>query len=65
MQIEDLERSTTISALSLKLTRGEAAELRDGLSQLLGSPEAKGHIHVSSEEFDTELTVSLEDATDR
>jgi len=64
VQIEDLERSTTISALGLKLTRGEAAELRDGLSQLLESFEAEGHIHVSDEEFDTELTVSLEDATD-
>ena len=64
MQIEDLETSTTISVLGLKLTPSEAAELRDGLSQLLGSSEAKGHIHVSDEEFDTELTVSLENAAE-
>ena len=60
MRIEDLDRDAEIQAVGLRLTPSEASELRDGLNQLLQDPAAIEHIHVSSEDFTVDLTISLE-----
>ncbi|WP_052666454.1 hypothetical protein [Nitriliruptor alkaliphilus] len=56
MRLEDVERETALQAVGIALTRREAEELRDKLRLLLEDPENR-HEHVSSDDFQTELTV--------
>lgn len=50
-----------VSDLLVFLTRDEAAELRDGLNDLLANFDDPGwHAHVSSPDFQIELTIAPE-----
>ena len=61
MYIRDTKNERDLSHVSLGLTDGEAAELRDTLSTLLAERDrqAERHEHVSSSDYQTELTVYL------
>ena len=61
MRIENLESKEPVYILGLALTRAEARELRDDLDSLLNADEAR-HEHVSSADYQTELTVWIDDA---
>jgi hypothetical protein len=54
----------TLGRVTLKLTREEAAELRDALNDLVGrfdrSETSAWHAHVSSSDFQTEINVVAE-----
>jgi hypothetical protein len=56
MRIMDAEKDQEIHSLSLTLTAAEASELRDSLQQLINQPEGN-HAHVSSSDYQVELTV--------
>jgi hypothetical protein len=42
------------------LTRAEAAELRDALGEMLAGVDASWHAHVSSADYQREITISLD-----
>lgn len=56
MQIKDLETKRHVNLIELCLTRAEAQELRDDLDTLL-TEGGDRHEHVSSADYQTELTV--------
>jgi hypothetical protein len=58
MRIDDTANSRELQHVGLGLTEGEARELRDTLETLLRDP-AERHEHVSSADFQRELTVWL------
>jgi hypothetical protein len=60
MKIEDLESKKPVHLLGLCLTTAEARELRDDLNVLLGDGQDR-HEHVASADFQTELTVWIDD----
>lgn len=47
-----------LRAVYLWLTDSEAAELRDALNDLLGEPGPGWHAHVSSSDFQAEISVA-------
>lgn len=59
MRLVDLDENRSIKSVGLVLTPAEASELKDGLDQMLAE-RAEFHVHVSSSDFQTELTISLE-----
>lgn len=61
MRIQDLESKQPLHLLGLCLTRAEAQELRDDLDALLSGDEGR-HEHVPSADYQTELTVWIDDA---
>lgn len=62
MQIHDLERDESCSTVSLRLTRAEILQLIGALEALMGEPNGSvRHEHVSSDDYQTEVTVWLED----
>ena len=54
----------TLGRVTLKLTRAEAAELRDAVNDLVGrfdrSETSAWHAHVSSSDFQTEISIVAE-----
>jgi hypothetical protein len=58
MKIDDVVNKHELRHVGLGLTEAEAMELRDTLEALLGDPKPR-HEHVSSADFDRELTVWL------
>lgn len=58
MRIEDADTGRLIATAGLELTVDEASELVDSLTALLASPPGR-HEHVSSADYQTELTVWL------
>lgn len=60
MRIEDLEAKKQVNLIELCLTRSEAQELRDDLDTLL-TDGGDRHEHVSSADYQTELTVWISD----
>lgn len=48
----------SLRAVYLWLTDREAAELRDALTDLLAGRDADWHAHVSSSDFQTEISVA-------
>ena len=60
MKIEDLESKRPVHLLSLCLTTAEARELRDDLTTLLSDARER-HEHIASADFQTELTVWIDD----
>ena len=56
MRIDDVANERELRHVSLGLAESEAIELRDALNTLLGDPEPR-HEHVSSADYDRELTV--------
>lgn len=62
MRIES-DPGTVIPSVHVWLSRGEAAELRDRLTEMLASEDPPGawHAHVASADFRSELSVSAED----
>lgn len=60
MRIKDLEAKKQVHLVELCLTRSEAQELRDDLDTLL-SDDSDRHEHVSSADYQTELTVWISD----
>lgn len=59
MRIEDVEESRLLQHVGLQLTRTEITELRDSLALLLAGPPER-YEHVSSADYQTEITVWLE-----
>jgi hypothetical protein len=60
MRIEDVEAKEAVHLLGLALTRAEAQELRDTLDALLMAADGR-HEHVSSADYQTEMTIWIED----
>lgn len=60
MFIEDANTRTRLSSVGLGLTQDEARELRDTLEILLENPPGR-HEHVSSSDYQTEVTVWIAD----
>ncbi|MGQ0743552.1 MAG: hypothetical protein ACT4OS_04290 [Acidimicrobiales bacterium] len=60
MRIKDLEAKKPVRLVELRLTRAEAQELRDDLHTLLADGGDR-HGHVSSADYQTELTVWISD----
>jgi hypothetical protein len=58
MKIDDTRNNRELSHVGLGLTEMEARELRDTLDTLLADPGER-HEHVSSSDFQRELTVWL------
>jgi hypothetical protein len=59
MRIDDVNENRQLRQVGLRLTIAEAKELRDSLGLLLaGDPDR--HEHVSSADYQTEITVWLE-----
>ena len=59
MRIDDINENRELQHVGLRLTVAEAKELRDSLGLLLaGGPDR--HEHVSSADYQTEITVWLE-----
>lgn len=61
MKIRDLDTNTQLSSVGIVLTMSEAKELQDGLGELAGKTR-ESHVHVSSSDPQTELTLSIEEA---
>lgn len=57
MEIKDSEAGTRLHVVELGLTPAEARELRDNLDVLLASNDPRRHEHVSSVDYQDELTV--------
>ena len=49
-----------VSGVYLWLTREEAQELRDAMSDLLNAGDADWHAHISSADYQAEITVALD-----
>jgi hypothetical protein len=62
MVIDDFGGQRRLVNVGLGLTRDEALELRDTLDTLLADPDPARHEHVSSADYQTELTVWIEHA---
>ncbi|MBM4344444.1 MAG: hypothetical protein FJ100_13830 [Deltaproteobacteria bacterium] len=60
MRILEDNSDKSLTAVSIFLTRAEAAELRDALVALLDG-NGEGHEHVSSADFQKEITVAIYD----
>ncbi len=61
MILKDFDTGASLHSVGIALTRSEAKELRSSLDDILGS-EAGRHEHVSSADYQTEVTVWLEGA---
>jgi hypothetical protein len=59
MRIEKA-RGEPIPRVYLWLTRAEASELRDTLDQMMADESLERHEHVSSADYQTEITVAWE-----
>jgi hypothetical protein len=59
MDIDDTIGGRKLRHVELRLTEAEARELRDSLESLLSDPFPDRHEHVSSSDFQTEITVYL------
>lgn len=59
MQIKDLETNKQLHVIGLGLTPAEARELQGDLERLL--TDGGDHLHVSSADYQTELTVWISD----
>jgi hypothetical protein len=60
MRIKDLESQKRLYVVEICLTRDEAQELRDDLDVLLRDSGGR-HEHVSSADYQTDLTVWISD----
>ena len=60
MRILDQDNDRSINAVTLYLTKSEAAELRDSLEQILADPVGR-HEHTSSYDYAKEVTVCIYD----
>lgn len=58
-RIEDVKEGRLLRHVGLRLTTSEIAELRDSLALLLEGPPER-HEHVSSADYQTEITVWLD-----
>ena len=65
MEIHDPDNERHLSLVGLRLTRGEARELRDALDALLEKPFSGRHEHVSSADFQVEMSVWITDDEER
>ncbi len=59
MRIDDVNEGRQLAHVGLQLTVAEARELRDSLDLLLGEGGVARHEHVSSADYQTEVTVWL------
>lgn len=59
MRIDDVNANRQLAHVGLGLTEAEATELRDTLELLLTDP-AERHEHVSSADYQAELTVWIQ-----
>ena len=51
-----------LSQVHLWLTPSEASELRDGLDDLVRRSDPSWHAHVSSSDYETEISIALDSA---
>lgn len=61
MRILNDETNRKLNNVSLFLTKEEALQLRSYLNQLLDNPKLQ-HAHLSSEDYQKEITICLYDA---
>ena len=61
MEIQDPDSKRKLDLVGLRLTRSEARELRDKLGSLLDAPFSGRHEHVSSADFQVEISVWIDD----
>ncbi len=61
MEIQDPDHGQRLNLVELRLTTAEAAELRDALTGLLEAPFPGHHVHVSSEDYQVEISVWIDD----
>ncbi len=61
MEIQDPDQEQSLNLVELRLTTAEAAELRDALTALLEAPFPGRHEHVSSEDYQVEISVWIDD----
>jgi hypothetical protein len=59
MEIDDTRGNRKLHHVGLGLTEAEARELRDSIDGLLSDPAMDRHEHVSSTDFQSEITVWL------
>lgn len=62
MRMLDEERDRSLSRITILLSRAEAEELRDSLKSVL-EPGVELHQHISSEDYQKEITVAVYDET--
>ena len=60
MRLLDATTSTRLTSVGLYLGPAEAQELKDALDQLLSNRELH-HLHISADDYQEEITVSLYD----
>ena len=60
MRILDEIENLSLKRITIYLTQREALELRDSLEELLKRP-INNHAHISSENFEKEITVCIYD----
>ena len=60
MRILDQDNDRSVNAVTLYLTKSEAAELRDSLEYILEDPVGR-HEHTSSNDYAKEVTVCIYD----
>jgi hypothetical protein len=63
MRILDEDKDLRLERIILYLTQSEAGELRDSLENILSNP-ADNHAHVSSNDYQKEITVVIYDPAD-
>ncbi len=59
MRILDETRDNSVEMVILLLTKSEATELHDDLEWLLNNDGKEQHAHVSSEDYQKEITIAL------
>jgi len=65
MRILDQDNDNKLDQICIYLRLEEAKELRDFLDDLISNPPAGQHRHVSSEDFQKEITVCLYDKNNK
>lgn len=62
MRILEPAHSKKLNGVGLYLTRGEAIQLQGYLEQLIANPSMH-HVHLSSDDYQKEVTISIYDET--
>ncbi len=63
MRILGLDTDNKLDNVILYLTLTEAKELRDSLNDIIMGPQTRHHRHISSEDYQKEITVCIYDET--
>jgi hypothetical protein len=58
----DVSPGTALPSVYLWFTATEAAELRDALTDLIATDQSGWHAHISSADYESELTIARDTA---